>query len=142
MDDPTDNARKSTGYNDPATGRFVSGPANKGRPKGSKNRVSRAAMEKIKELGPLAFEKLQENLDRGDMRAVEFVLNRVLPAGRALEIDATVEGIRDHLENGDFSESEARAIANVMEKLQRVEKVEELERRLNELTALLKDGSL
>ena len=137
MTDPIDDHNSKAIRNPDGT--FLRGP---GRKVGSKNRVSRAAMEKIKELGPLAFEKLQENLDRGDMRAVEFVLNRVLPAGRALEIDATVDGIRDHLENGDFSESEARAVANVIEKLQRIEKVEELERRLNELTALLKDGSL
>lgn len=120
-------------------GTFARGP---GRKRGSRNRVSREAIEKIKELAPQAFEKLQENLGKGDMRAVEYVLDRVLPAGRILEIDATVGGIRNHLENGDFSESEARAVATVVEKLQKVEKVEELERRLNELTALLKDTSL
>lgn len=120
-------------------GTFARGP---GRKRGSRNKVSREAIEKIKSLAPEAFEKLQENLAKGDMRAVEYILNRVLPAGRILEIDASSEGIRDHLEHGDFSESEARAVATVVEKLQKVEKVEELERRLNELTALLKDTSL
>lgn len=113
-----------------------------GRKIGSKNRISREAVEKLKEMGPQAFVQLQANLDKGDMRAVEYILNRLLPAGRILEIDATPEGIREHLEHGDFSESEARAVASVVEKLNRLEKLEELERRVDELQSLLRQGSL
>lgn len=120
-------------------GTFARGP---GRVRGSKNRVSREALEKVKQLSGQAFEKLEENLERGDMRAVEYILNRVLPAGRALEIDASAEGIRDHLEHGDLSESEARAVASVVEKLHRLERLEILEERLNQLQALLEGGSV
>ncbi|QEU07967.1 hypothetical protein [Paracoccus yeei] len=120
-------------------GTFARGP---GRVRGSKNRVSREALEKVKELSAQAFLKLEENLERGDMRAVEYILNRVLPAGRALEVDVSAEGIRDHLEHGDFSESEARAVASVVEKLHRLERLEVLEERLNQLQALLEGGSV
>ena len=120
-------------------GTFARGP---GRVRGSKNRVSREALRKVKQLSGQAFEKLEENLQRGDMRAVEYILNRVLPAGRALEIDASAEGIRDHLEHGDLSESEARAVASVVEKLHRLERLEILEERLNQLQALLEGGSV
>lgn len=120
-------------------GTWARGP---GRKLGSRNKTSREAIERVKALSGRAFEQLELNLERGDMRAVEYILNRVLPAGRILEIDASADGIRDHLEHGDFSESEARAVANVVEKLQRLEKVEELEARLNQLQALLRDESL
>lgn len=120
-------------------GTFARGP---GRKLGSKNRMSREAIEKIKSLGPLAFEQLELNLSRADQRAVEFVLNRILPAGRMLEIDPTPEGIRDHLAAGDFSESEARAVASVIEKLQKIDRLEELERKLENLENLLRGSSL
>ncbi|WP_146113037.1 hypothetical protein [Paracoccus yeei] len=137
MTDATDSHMSKAVRNPDGT--FARGP---GRVRGSKNRVSREALEKVKQLSGQAFEKLEENLQRGDMRAVEYILNRVLPAGRALEIDATAEGIRDHLEHGDFSESEARAVASVVEKLHRLERLEILEERLNQLQALLEGGSV
>lgn len=89
-----------------------------------------------------AFEKLEDALEKGDMRAIEFILNRVLPNGRTLEIDSTPEGIRNHLAEGDFSESESRAVATVIERLEKLEKMAELESKVAELQRLLKDESL
>jgi len=113
-----------------------------GRKPGAKNRVSREALEKVKGMSGRAFEKLEDALEKGDMRAIEFVLNRVMPQGRTLEIDATPEGIRDHLAEGDFSESEARAVATVIERLEKLEKMADLEAKVSELQRLLKDESL
>lgn len=120
-------------------GTFARGP---GRKPGSKNRVSREAIEKIKSLGPQAFEQLEFNLSRGDMRAVEFILNRILPVGRIIELDATPDGIRDHLAAGDLSEAEMRAAASVIEKLHRLGRLEELERKFSALEELLRGTSL
>lgn len=120
-------------------GTFARGP---GRKRGSRNRVSREAIEKIKELVPQVFEKLQENLGKGDMRAVEYVLDRILPAGRILKVDTTADGIRDHLERGDFSESEARAMATVIERLRHNEDMDVLTERLERMERLLEAGSI
>lgn len=136
MNEPIENHTSMAVRNPDGT--WARGP---GRKLGSKNKVSREAIAKIKDMSDQAFLQLQINLAKGDMRAVEYVLNRLLPAGRILEVDPTPEGIRDHLEHGDFSESEIKAVASVAERLQKIEKIEELERRVDELTTLLREGS-
>ncbi|MTH64726.1 hypothetical protein [Paracoccus shanxieyensis] len=135
--DATDNHMSMAVRN--SNGTFARGP---GRVKGSKNRLTRESVEKLHELAPAAWAALINNLAAGEQRAVEFVLNRLLPAGRVLEVDATPDGIRDHLEHGDFSTDEARAIASVLEKLESLEKISVLEQRVEQLTALLQGGAI
>lgn len=140
MSDPTNNSpdiAKNSGRG--PDGKWL--PGFGGRKTGSRNRISREALEKVKGMSGLAFEKLEENLEKGDMRAIEFILNRVLPQGRTLEVDATPDGIRQHLSSGDFSESEARAVATVIERLEKLEKMADLEAKVSELQKLLKDES-
>lgn len=50
-----------------------------------------------------------------------------------LEIDPGPDGIGDHLAAGDFSEGEARTLASVIEKLQKIDGLEELGRKFSAL---------
>lgn len=73
-DEPIENHMSKAVRNPDGT--FARGP---GRKPGSKNRISREAIEKIRSLGPLAFDTLRHNLDKGDQRAAEYVLDKIPP---------------------------------------------------------------
>ncbi|SFG64805.1 hypothetical protein SAMN04488020_10386 [Palleronia marisminoris] len=139
----TDNLRKET---DQETGRDNSGRftsnGNVGRPRGTKNKVSVAAVATIRSLTDDAFRGLAENVRANDQRAIQYVLDRVLPAGRVVELEgATTGAVSDALVSGMITPDEAKAITASLAKLQELQDMEALKDRLGQIERLLRDGS-
>ncbi|MBB6012671.1 hypothetical protein HNR59_002016 [Aquamicrobium lusatiense] len=112
-------------------------PGSGGRVPGSKNLVSNAALAAVRDMKDAAIQQLREKLIAGDWQAVLFVLERCLPKGRPIELDAaTPSAITGALINGTITSEEAKNVATVLEKVASIEQVTELRERLEALERL------
>lgn len=133
-----DNARILSESGRDPRGRFASVSTNIGRPLGAKGQYSREMLRKVKELAPTAFLKLCEALDRGERWGVEFVLNRVLPQSRTIELEGTtVEDVKAALQDGDINITEAKEMSVTLAKLNEISELNDLRGRITELEKLL-----
>ncbi len=132
-----DNIHSSTEYLRDQGGRFLAGAGNPGRKVGSRNRATREAIEKIKTLTDEAFIALAENVRKRDQRAVEFILSKVLPEGRLVEIDATGDGIHEAVTAGDLSVAEIRAISAAVANLKKIDEIDSLRAEVDQLRKFL-----
>jgi hypothetical protein len=142
MSDVADIPGFSTAPAKDALGRFVSGPGNTGRPKGSRNRLSAEMLARIKEMGPDAINRLREALNDPDSashwKALELILRYCLPSGRTVELDdAEPATIMQNFIDGTISSSEIKEIAVAMEKLKNIANIDGIQRQVEELTALI-----
>ncbi|WFU62696.1 hypothetical protein [Bradyrhizobium brasilense] len=142
MSNVADISGSSTASAKDALGRFVSGPGNTGRARGSRNRLSSEMLASIKEMGPNAINKLREALNDKDSashwKALELILRYCLPPARTVELDdAEPETIKQAFIDGTLSAEETKAIAIAMEKLKSVADIGDIQRQLEELTALV-----
>lgn len=133
-----DNSRSSTAIlpitGRDASGRFTTGAGNVGRTVGSKNRVSNEALQAVRSMKDEAIEQLRVRLSAGDWNALQFILERILPRGRLIEIDATSpQAIADALATGTLTSDEAKNLATVLEKLASIEEITELRKRIEAL---------
>ncbi|RUV62628.1 hypothetical protein EOA64_11355, partial [Mesorhizobium sp. M1A.F.Ca.IN.022.02.1.1] len=100
-------------------GRFA--PGNPGRKPGSKNKISNEALTAIKSMKDVAIEQLRSKLERGDWDAITFILERILPKGRSVELDDTSPAtIATALAEGHLTPDETRSIAMALKSLQDV----------------------
>lgn len=121
-------------------GRFA--PGNGGRPKGTRNKITREAIEGIKSLKDVAFVSLAAAVAAGELPAVIYVLDRLLPKGRTIELEgATPEDIVKALTSAEITTIEAKDIANTLAKLKNIDEIETLKERLEELERLQKEGN-
>lgn len=128
---------KSTGAKD-ERGRFVSGPANTGRPVGARNRQSAELMKIVRAMGNRAAANLSDALDAKEQWATTLVLRYCLPSSRTQEMHgADPEDIKEAFVAGDISADEMKAIATAIEKLKSVADIDDLRNRLGELEQLL-----
>lgn len=123
-----------------ASGRWTGG--NPGRPRGSRNKVSKDALAAVKALSDDAIEVVKARLAAGDLRAAEFVLSHVLPKGaRTVELDAPDAGaIAIALAEGEITPDEAAQVAATLARLADIEAVAELAARLDELEQAVAAG--
>lgn len=113
-------------------GRFL--PGHGGRPPNSRNRVSSEALAAVKSMKDEAIERLRQRLENNDWAALQFVLERVLPKGRVLEIDATSpSAIIEALSSGTMTTDEAANLAKVLQHLATIEETTELRKRIEHL---------
>ena len=114
-------------------------PGHGGRPRGSKNAVSRNALTAVQGLSSLAIQKLQERIEAGDMAAIKLCLEFTLPrGGRTIELDtANPNEWADALAHGEVSPTEAAQAAQALAKLNEAGEIAELAKRIAELEAAL-----
>ena len=137
MTDNPDNPPTNSAVTRTADGKFA--PGSGGRPPGSRNKVAVQAISKIRELTDDAFSALADNIQKGDQRAVEFVLSRVIPNGRLVELEAANSGaVADALISGQISGAEAKEIATALSKLKEMEDMDALKERLVQIEQLLR----
>lgn len=92
-------------------------------------------------MGDAALQQLWAAIHRSEWQAVEFVLRRILPADRAVELEGfTVDDLKDALINGDISSSEGKTLAAVLRDISEVESLDEIKRRLAELEEVVKSN--
>ena len=132
---PVDNGGRDT------LGRFASGPGNTGRPRNSRNAVSRATIKAVTDLFSEAVMVLRTKLAEGDLNAAKIVLAIVLPKDRPIEFgeDISPATIEAALADGSITPQEAYAAAQSLEKLQAVRDFDDLQRRVEEMEQALAD---
>ena len=131
------NAGQHSGYAEPGRKGFL--PGNPGRKLGVKNRFSRETMEAVKKLSISALAMLQTKIAQGDMRAVEFVLSRCVPAGRTIELDGmTAEDVVEMASEGVLTTSELKDLAATLAKLREVTDLDELHKRIAQLERMVR----
>ncbi len=131
----SDTERSSTVLHLP-NGRFA--PNNPGRPQGSKNRISNEALTAVRGMKDDAIEQLRTKLEKGDWEAVVFVLNRILPKDRPVELDdMSPTTIATALANGDLTPEEGRAIAATVARLNEIGELEQLRERIQQLEQMI-----
>ena len=117
-------------------GRFAVG--NAGKPRGAVSHVTRELSAKIRELGPTAIEKLIVAVNNSEKWALEFVLNRLIPAGRIIQLhNAEPEDISEALKSGDISSSEAAELSTTLAKLNEIGELNDYRSSLAEIEKLL-----
>jgi hypothetical protein len=121
-------------------GRFASTPGNIGRPRGTRNKVSRNALAGVQALAPSAIAKLANLIEAGEMQAIKLVLEYTLPrGGRALELDASdPDAVTNAIVDGDISPDEGDRVASAFGKLAGLRDLETLRQRLDELEAAVR----
>lgn len=118
-------------------GRFL--PGQGGRPRGTKNVVSRNTLTAVQSLSSLAVMKLRERIEAGDMQAIRLCLECTLPrGGRTIDLDtANPMAWADAMAEGEISPTEAATAAQALVRLSEVAEIEELRRRIDELETAL-----
>lgn len=110
-----------------------------GRPKNSRNVFSAETIRQIKDMTPDALAGLQSNIAAGNMEAIKFVLERVIGKGRMIELEGDKPtDISNALLAGDLTTEEALSVANVIEKLARVQELDIVLNRMADIERLLK----
>lgn len=109
-------------------------PGHGGRPKGARNKLSRDTLHAVQNLAGEAVLALRLRINAGDMAAIAFALDRVLPKGRMVELDSTdPNAVADGLASGEITTAEAKDIATALAKLRDVAEIDDLKARLDEL---------
>lgn len=135
--DYTDNKGKINGRD--TLGRFV--PGNPRRPYGSKGKVSREALERIKLMNEGAIQKLWEAVNNGERWGIELVLSKVLPASRTIEFEGvTSQDIITALISGDISPDEAKTISAALKNIKESDFLEQVRARSGGFTSPTSDG--
>jgi len=133
----TDNSRSLSDRDN--KGRFTSGPGNPGRPVGAKSKIIKGALSELRQMTPDAIDVVRTAIDKGDVKTATWLLERVLPAQRVVELDgAGVEDVINALVAGDISPTEAKTIAHSISHLKNVSDLEELRTEVDNLTRLLR----
>lgn len=134
---PTLEAPKSSDRD--TNGRWLTTP---GRPRGSRNKLSSEMLASIKAMGPDAINRLRDALNDPEStshwKALELILRYCLPPARTVELDdAEPETIKQAFIDGTLSADETRAVAIAMEKLKNIANIDDIQRQVEELTALI-----
>jgi len=130
-----DDLPKSTLTHKP-NGQFAVG--NSGRPVGSKNRFSNAAMQAVKSMSNDAIIQLKQRLDASDWQAITFILERILPRGRLIELDGiSPDQIMNQMLSGSITTVEAKDIAGALKSLNEINDMKEVRDKLAFLERIL-----
>jgi len=122
-------------------GRFAKG--NSGRPFGAKNKASREVLNKVKAMEEGAIQKLWEAVCLGEQWAVTFVLSKLLPNGRTIELEGlTPKDLQEALTCGDISPEEGRILVNILKNLNEIESLDQIKEKLEELEGMVKGNEL
>lgn len=113
------------------SGKFA--PGSGGRPRGTKNRVSKEAMAAVKDLSSDALQQLTIGVQSGERWAVEYVLNKVLPVGRIVQSDAqTPQELLREFQDGNFTIEEMSKIAGIFKNISDAE-IDQLRKKFDEV---------
>jgi hypothetical protein len=115
-------------------------PGNPGRPPGSRNKATLAALALLEGEAEAITRKAIELAKEGDPTALRLVLDRLLPKGRAVrldlplrtlaDLDQATEAIRGALAEGSVTLDEVATLTGLVEARRRLLETTELERRL------------
>lgn len=110
-----------------------------GRPKGSKNKISRDTLNAVQGLSSEAVFKLRERLQDGDMGAIRLILEYTLPkGGRTIDLGTNdPNAITDAAAHGEISPDEAARLAQAVKTVGDAAELQELKRQVEELELII-----
>ncbi len=112
-------------------GQFEKGKA-KGRPFGSKNHS--VSITRLKMMEEQALAKLYSCVLNGDMKAISYVLDKILPKDRTIEFHGlSVEDLKEALASGSISPDEAKTLSVTLKNVEELESLSDVRKRLAEL---------
>ncbi|WP_378947240.1 hypothetical protein [Mesorhizobium sp. ANAO-SY3R2] len=99
-------------------------------------------MLQLQAMRGIAIAELQKLVLSGDMRAITYVLDRLVAKQRTVELpDTSPATVAEMLASGELSPDEARDIAATIKSLREIEDLEQLRAKLIELEAIGTDGA-
>ncbi len=114
-------------------GRFQKGKAT-GRPLGSKNHS--VSITRLKKMEEQALAKLYACVLNGDMKAIQYVLDKILPKDRTIEFHGLeTEDLKEALVTGQLSIAEGKELSVTLKNLEELESLNEVRKRLADLEA-------
>lgn len=111
-----------------------------GRPRGAKGKATRAALEDLERLTPVAIENLGIAIRHGSIPAIKLLFEHVLPKGRTVELPgglADPKALVDAVANGELSVSEFAAAASALKAVIDASELVELKGKLDHLEQLI-----
>lgn len=126
----------------PPEGRDALGRIKKGfggRQRGSKNKASREAVAALQELAPTAVDRLGVLVRQLHWPAIKFVLDSVLPDGRLIDLDATIDphDLMQAATSGEISSSEFARLSQGFKTSLDAAELKELKSQVDELEQLI-----
>lgn len=119
-----------------ARGRLLPGHT-MGRPVGAKGKRGRAEIERLHERSAAAWSVIDQRLSQGCTKTALFVLSRLLPSERVVDVSADPASIGDALSEAALSTTEANRLALTVKSLKEAETVDAMRERLDAIEALL-----
>lgn len=120
-----------------ATGKLLPGHT-MGRPRGSRNRASKAELERLRYRSEAAWRVIDERLAAGDLKAALWILSRLTPDARVVELDSTSpDDVGEAVASGDLTIGEAMKLSAAVRALRDVEQMDQMKARLDQIEALL-----
>ncbi len=130
------NQRGST-YTQPGRAGFL--PGNPGRKAGSKNKRTIEALRHIQEMDAAALAQLRVAVAKGESWAISYVLDRVVPKGRTIELDGmTGDDVIELACEGLVTPTELKDVAGAIAKLRELDDLDEMRKRLEELERMVR----
>lgn len=110
-----------------------------GRPKGSRNKISRNTLTAVQSLSSEAVMQLKTKMQSGDMQAIRLILEYTLPrGGRSIELDSSEpNALIDAAAMGDISPDEAARLAQAYKTAGDASELKEIKRQIEELEMLI-----
>jgi hypothetical protein len=109
-----------------------------GRPRGSRNRASKAELERLRYRSEAAWAVVDAKLAEGCTKTALWILSRLTPDARITEIDVSdPAAVSDAIETGDLTIHEAHKLSATVRALRDTEMMDAMKQRLDTIEALL-----
>ncbi len=136
MTQTTESVRQNTEPWRNADGTF--GRGNPGKPKGARHRASKAEIERLRSRSDRMWALVDQKLAEGCTKTLLFLLARILPDARTVELDTADPGaLAEAVTDGTMTSTEANRISQSLKHLKEIETVDAIAERLSEIERLL-----
>lgn len=120
-----------------ARGRLLPGHT-MGRPVGARGKASRGEIERLRSRSERMWQLVDEKLAEGDTKVLLFLLSRILPDARTVELDSTDPAtLAEAVTDGTMTSTEANRISQSLKHLREIQQVDAIAERLSEIERLL-----
>lgn len=113
------------------------GPNNPGKPKGATGRRGKAEIDRLDQRSGAIWAVIDQRLAEHCVKTALFLLARLLPSERTIDVAADAASIAEALEDSAVSTTEANRLALTVKSLKEAEQVDAMRERLDAIERLL-----